>query len=439
LFDHFQGKTSLQELQHYTQPKYLDGCKIFINLLSARRLTIQNKVIASFGNPSLFDGLTENPQEILFLRQKNQHLLFLQKKIIHRGKTIGLDQTIFNLNEELPDFKEVLSHVAIQNEAISQGGFDAGQQKWLFPIRNLPLHLSVSDSLAQETPILREQIPFLAFSLGNILLLLISFQWIVVRPVKKLVEGYRSTLQKLHKSSQELEEALRLRDTFFTIISHDLKNPVGTQMNLLELLHKDASASACAPALTPLTSALKDSARQTYNLLMDLLTWSRVQQRSFTFNRTWIELSGLVQKIISSIDLHLREKQLNISTEIDAGLLLLGDPDMLSMILRNLLNNAIHFSYRGSQIHLRAHLENDHAVIEVQDYGKGIDEAKQKELFSIGRKSTPGTEGEEGTGLGLPISYEFVKLHQGRIEVQSQPGQGSLFRLIFPEAKRTQK
>ncbi len=169
------------------------------------------------------------------------------------------------------------------------------------------------------------------------------------------------------------------------------------------------------------------------NLLKNLLDWSRSQTGRMTFNRLRFDLIGLVNEItVIYCDIAV-QKKINILKELPAELQIWGDVNMISTVLRNLISNAIKFTYPGGNITLSVTKTNSEALVKVIDNGVGIPEVALDKLFKISSKfSTSGTQNEEGTGLGLILCKDFIDKHNGKIGVESVLGKGSTFWFSLP-------
>jgi signal transduction histidine kinase len=151
-------------------------------------------------------------------------------------------------------------------------------------------------------------------------------------------------------------------------------------------------------------------------------------------NKAVVNLKDLLSAVVKVNLLAAKNKKIDIENEATSDLEIVADRYILETISGNFINNAIKFSYPDSIIKVRGYREDKHVVISVTDHGTGISQTALKNLLEVDTKiSTPGTEDEKGTGLGLKICKEFAAIHNGRMEVKSEPGHGSTFKFIFPE------
>lgn len=234
--------------------------------------------------------------------------------------------------------------------------------------------------------------------------------------------------EELTKINRELKELIATRDKFFSIIAHDLKNPLSSIMGFSEILYKDALPFDDSKK-KKYARAIYDSSVNTFNLLENLLLWSRMQIRGIKTNPETINLLDLIQEISRLLESMRTRKQINLDLSVDSGLEVFTDKYMLSSVVNNLLSNAIKFTSTGGTIKISAApAENNMTEICISDNGVGILQADMDKLFRLDQsQSRRGTANEKGTGLGLMLCKDFVEKNGGRIWVESEYGKGSRF------------
>jgi len=241
--------------------------------------------------------------------------------------------------------------------------------------------------------------------------------------------------QKLKESEKELKELNATKDKFFSIIAHDLKSPFGSVLGLSDLLTKKIEKGDQSQLLH-LSSLLFKAANQGFDLLNNLLEWSRTQLGKKEFKPELLNMCNLIKELTALFTLTAKEKDIEIEIKCTESIRIFADPNMLNSIMRNLLSNAIKYSYEGSRITITADKNEDEVTIAVKDQGTGISKHLQSRLFNIGEDvSMLGTKDEKGTGLGLILCKEFVEIHGGRIKVESEIGKGSIFSFTLPVYK----
>ena len=237
---------------------------------------------------------------------------------------------------------------------------------------------------------------------------------------------------ELKNKTKELYELNVSKDKFFSIIAHDLKNPFNVLVSYTGILKTDLELFS-KEELEQIISDLNEASENGYNLLQNLLIWTRSQTNRIHILKTNFVLADIFNEVKGLAELNLTNKEQTLSVEIDQNLGVYADKDMISVVLRNLVFNAIKFSVKGSVIYLNASLVGSNVRIDVVDSGIGISEESIKKLFTLDKNTmTHGTEGETGTGLGLVLCKEFVEKNDGTIWVESKLGKGSVFSFTIP-------
>lgn len=231
---------------------------------------------------------------------------------------------------------------------------------------------------------------------------------------------------------ERLKKANSTKDKFFSIIAHDLRNPFQHLLSSSEFLLEELNAGRIEDAIE-LAKIINDSANNSYNLLKDLLKWSRSQMDSLYHNPSRFNICELLIETISQFEIHYRQKEIDVELKAPAETFVYADEEMVKFVVRNLLSNAIKFTRHKGKVVISAELRNSRAVISISDNGVGMDNEQMKTLFDITeKKSTLGTQQEKGTGLGLVICKEFVEKNGGTLAVESKKGNGTTFRVSLP-------
>lgn len=236
---------------------------------------------------------------------------------------------------------------------------------------------------------------------------------------------------ELRNSEHSLQISNSTKDKFFSIIAHDLRNPIMSINRMLEILIRNFDKYS-KQELLEFISETKNSSSSVHDLLESLLTWSRSQTGRIIIDNEIIDLDSLIFEVISQVGNQAFKKDIQIKNKIENGISVWGDYNMLNTILRNFITNAIKFSHRNSEIIIGTKIfkeENtDFVEIYVQDFGIGMSTKIQKELFKIdGNSYNIGTENEKGSGLGIIICKEFIDKHNSKLLVKSQEGIGTCF------------
>lgn len=242
----------------------------------------------------------------------------------------------------------------------------------------------------------------------------------------------KETEQRLQKHEKHLEELNATKDKFFSIIAHDLKSPFSNVLGLSELL-AEKSKQKDYDNFDHLIQMLKKAAEQSNNLLQNLLEWSRTQLGSQNFEPVKQNLYGLIDGVVNVFSVVAEEKCIGVKIHCDDGMVVNADPNMLKTVLRNLISNALKYSYPKSEVKISVAEKDTEILISVQDFGTGIDSKWLPKLFQIGENiSMPGTRNEKGTGIGLILCKEFVEIHGGKIWAESKPPNGTTFFFTLP-------
>ncbi len=241
-----------------------------------------------------------------------------------------------------------------------------------------------------------------------------------------------NTLEQLNSANDELKELIATKDKFFSIISHDLKNPFNSLLGFSKLLMSTAEDHS-PEKIRYFAQMMYDSSKNTYNLLENLLEWAKLQRGELkpTFSKvTPPEIIGAIKEETIS---YANSKNIKLQTILNSNNYVSADKEMLLTILRNLVTNAIKFTYSGGNIKILAETIENHVQFTISDNGMGIPPEYLDKLFDIDCSlSKEGTENEKSTGLGLILCKEFVEKHNGKIWVESKLGKGSDFIFTIP-------
>ncbi len=241
--------------------------------------------------------------------------------------------------------------------------------------------------------------------------------------------------QEISRSEGQLKELNATKDKFFSIIAHDLKNPLGSFRQISGLLIKEFDDLSKEDKIDFLT-LMNQSAKQLYELLENLLNWARSQTGRLDYNPDRTNLAYLLENNKNLMTGPAASKNIELITDFESELFANIDSNMITTVIRNLVSNAIKFTPSGGKIFLNSSVKNNKIIIEINDTGVGIAAEDIDKLFRIDvQYSKPGTENEKGTGLGLILCKEFVEKNGGKIWVESQPGQGTSFKFTCPLAE----
>jgi PAS domain S-box-containing protein len=251
-----------------------------------------------------------------------------------------------------------------------------------------------------------------------------------------LEELVEERTKELSQANAQLAEMNISKDKFFSIISHDLKNPFSIMLGYSQLL-EDNFKQYTPEKVFRLIQKLHGSAERLYVLLENLLTWARIQQGGIECVPDTLDIHKVIEEnrdLLLSIAL---QKQIDLQNNVPARTHVFADYNMISTIVRNLLSNALKFTPEGGHVNVSCQQQDDCITIAVSDTGLGIKPEALPKLFRIDVQYTNiGTAGEKGSGLGLNLCKDLVEANNGTIAVESTPGQGTTFTVSLPQKKQ---
>ena len=240
--------------------------------------------------------------------------------------------------------------------------------------------------------------------------------------------------EKVRESEGKLRELNASKDKFFSIIAHDLKNPFSNILNLSNLLLEDRE-SMTKEEFDNFIIMLSRISHTSFELLENLLQWSRSQTGAIYFSPENVRLRDLISRGVNEVKYNAENKGVQIIVPDIPGFSVVCDPNMIAVVLRNLLMNAIKFSYSGTHIEIGFEERAGTVSVSVKDSGTGMSEQVSSGLFKLaGNVTRTGTANEQGTGLGLILCKEFVEKNNGAIRVESELSKGSAFYITLPKA-----
>ena len=239
---------------------------------------------------------------------------------------------------------------------------------------------------------------------------------------------------QLKNQNKELKELNATKDKFFSIIAHDLRSPFSSMIGFSKLLNKNFDKYD-QEKQKKFINMIDNGIQNTYKLLDNLLLWARSQKGKIEFNPKEINLYSLSDETHELLNQSIENKLIQFTNQINPNISVHADNEMLSIIIRNLISNAIKFTPKEGEIIINAKENNqDFVEVSVKDTGVGIPKEVKSKIFDISENtSTQGTENETGTGLGLILCKEFVEKHGGKIWVESEEEKGSEFIFTLPQ------
>lgn len=272
----------------------------------------------------------------------------------------------------------------------------------------------------------------------------IIFIWILLRNRTKILKASNELLyknQEIEKNQKEINEKNQVlaglnttKDKFFSIIAHDLRNPIAAFVNVSELLEHEYDDLSDQDK-KEILAQMNVSSKNLIMLLENLLTWARLSNNKIDVYKEELILSELVEYSVHPYLQAAGNKKIKIKTDVPSGTFVLTDKFVFQAIVGNLINNAVKFSNQLSEINVTYTSSDKYGLLSIKDHGIGIEESQLRNLFILGKVSTEkGTMGESGTGLGLVLIKELVDKLGWKISVISKVNVGTEFIIEIPKS-----
>ena len=237
---------------------------------------------------------------------------------------------------------------------------------------------------------------------------------------------------ELIQKNEELQKTLAAKNKMFSIIAHDLINPFNSLMGISELLKQ--SDKFDSEKIQTFADTIFQTSRNTYKLLSNLLEWSRSQMGQIQYKPGKVLLNDLIKNNILLLQSQADNKSISLKFSAEEDIYAYCDSNMINTVIRNLLSNGIKFTEKG-EVKIAINKTDDACIIKVRDTGIGIRKEKIKNILAHDNISSPGTAGENGTGIGLMLCCEFIEKNNGKIWIESEVNKGSCFKISLPSFK----
>lgn len=249
-----------------------------------------------------------------------------------------------------------------------------------------------------------------------------------------VAEGRRRAAQiATEEANRQLKQEIAIKDRFFSIIGHDLKSPFTTLLGLSDIMVR-MSESLTKEQIVEYADKINLSGKRVFALLDNLLEWARFQMDKDNVDLSEFAIQDVIDKTLEIMEAPAGEKTVQL-TAAPTSFRVNADFNMVLLVLRNLVANAIKFTPKGGKISIETEATDEFVEIAARDTGGGIDPAIIDDLFAVDKKTTTlGTNGEIGTGLGLPLCREMIEANGGSIWVESEKDRGSIFRFTLRAA-----
>jgi signal transduction histidine kinase len=248
---------------------------------------------------------------------------------------------------------------------------------------------------------------------------------------ERLEREVKLRTEEIQQQKNKLEEAHRIKDKLFSIVSHDIKSPLNSLKLALMLTH---SGNISAEEFKEVTGGLEAHLGKTTEFIQNLLQWAKLQLKGESFEPVKLNVRTLAEEMGTLLELEMNQKKIQLKLDVEEGCLdAYADPIMIRSTFRNLLTNAIKFTPVRGVIAIDVKRQLHEIIVSVSDTGVGIQAAHQRKIFTLESITTLGTQQEAGTGLGLVLCKEFVEKNSGRIWFESVAGSGTKFSFSLPE------
>lgn len=328
-----------------------------------------------------------------------------------------------------PEFQKKVNILRINDVAL--GGppaiFSATLNKTLFAPKgnsNLPYYYEI---IASSMPIEDSAKVYIIFTVEDKTAL-----YKKVNDYKNVKDLALIEIEQRKVVENSLKLANQSKDKFISIMAHDIKNPLGVMQSVSEFLLKTYNELE-ESEIFEFLEGLYQSSKKVNELINDLLVWARSQNGTISIHKRDFNLFDIVDEEIQLLSGNANIKSIELFNRIERDFIINADTNMIKTVIRNLISNAIKFTYLNGKVFVDSKLKDNYWIISIMDTGVGISDNDMSKLFNLGESvSKPGTEDERGTGLGLLLCKEFIDLHHGNIWAESELGKGSTFNFSIP-------
>ncbi|NOS94722.1 MAG: tetratricopeptide repeat-containing sensor histidine kinase [Cyclobacteriaceae bacterium] len=376
----------------------------------------------------------------LKLRDSNKALkvlnenLFLTKRFGFKGEqetTLQLMSEAFAMRNDFSNAYEFQGRYLALHDSLSdqRGGEQINllEAQYNLNLKNAQIDLLTKDTEYKEQEINTQRV---GIYIGIVwLACMLLFIIILFRTNRRARAANRLLKEKNELIEQQAHQLIGLnatKDKLLSIIGHDLRGPLNSLRGMMDLLNKSFISQE---EFIEFSKKIKTNVDFVYTDLENLLSWAQAQQKGLKTVSEKVSLRKAIQNKVNLLQESILSKKLNVTVEIEETIQVVADKNQLDLILRNLISNAIKFSYSGGSIVIGSIEEPDNTIrIFIKDTGTGMESADLDRLLNTNLHFTkPGTSNEKGMGLGLLLVKEFVQLNKGTLAIESKPGTGSTF------------
>jgi two-component system, sensor histidine kinase and response regulator len=255
--------------------------------------------------------------------------------------------------------------------------------------------------------------------------------YIALARKRDLIESLR-LIKELESHKKQLAESNAMKDRFFSILAHDMRNPISALHTFTAFLNENYNKIS-NDELQHYLSVIHTTSKGVSDLLEELFLWASLRTNRYDFNPENIMLEEVISTVTSLLIANATQKSIHLENQIKTGLQVFADGTMIQTVIRNLISNAIKFTPQNGSIVIKSAENSENILVSITDTGIGIHKNDIEKLFRIDEHfSSIGTCGETGSGFGLVLCKELIERNKGKIWVESEPGKGTTFTFALP-------
>ena len=423
-------------LTYYDLKQYKLAYDLMLSALAkARSINHKPHTVMTLANLSMINVELGNYEDAIKL---SQEAILITESVNNVRPKISLYDNLSNAYKGLGNTEKALAYFALKvnlNDSLNSSAqkeallmldnqYQAAKQEREIEKQKLTVLKQNSEAKTQQAQII---------ALVSVLLLVLIILIFILREYRVKIarnESLRKTNQHIEEQREALKRSNSDKDKLFSIVSHDLRGPFNSLKMILDLT---ASGDLNHDEIQMLLLKLNKSVGANHGFIENLLLWSKSQLGGLVVIKSTIIISEICRRAVETFEFPIKEKKISILNEVDEDFRIISDPDLIQLLMRNLIGNAIKFSHQGGIINLSAEKDDDRIEIKIEDYGVGIQKDKIAGIFELSHESTLGTEKEVGTGLGLTLCKEVVTKLGGIIKLESEVNKGTTVTILLPE------
>ncbi|PJJ84684.1 tetratricopeptide repeat-containing sensor histidine kinase [Mucilaginibacter auburnensis] len=255
------------------------------------------------------------------------------------------------------------------------------------------------------------------------------------KELELLNEEINAQMELTTSQNAELERLNSVKNKFFSIISHDLRGPLNTLHTLFKIYRE---GDIKEDELRALLGRLEDTILTTGAFLDNLLEWSKSQLEGIVVRAEDFDVKDTITDNLHLFQTKIEFKGLKVNNKVKHPVIVYADPNMIRLVIRNLLSNSVKFCSTGDKIEIASKIDGNDAVITIKDTGPGINEAEVEKLFSLEHAVSLTDQGEKGNRLGLILCRDMIAQNNGSLTLQTKLGIGTTFTITLPGSKQAQ-